>query len=254
MKIKSMLVALALGAASLSASVAVCAAEGHAPHWDYQKGHTGPAHWNELEDGFAGCKLGKTQSPIDIRGAKKAKLAPIGFNYAAGDAEVVNNGHTVQVNLSQGGAIKLADGDYALLQFHFHTPSEEKINGKSYPLVAHFVHKNADGKLAVVAVLFKLGKENAALKPVFDALPAKSGDKAALAGGLDPAAILPAGRSYYAYTGSLTTPPCSEGVQWHVLKDGVTLSAAQLKAFQKLYPMNARPVQALNGRSVQVGG
>jgi carbonic anhydrase len=251
MNIKSTLVALALGAVSLSASVAVCAADGHAPHWDYQKGHTGPAHWNELEDGFAGCKLGKTQSPIDIRGAKKAKLAPIGFNYAAGAAEVVNNGHTIQVNLAEGGAIKLADADYPLLQFHFHTPSEEKINGKNYPLVAHFVHKNADGKLAVVAVLFKLGKENAALKAVFDALPANSGDKLALSGGLDPAAILPAKRGYYAYTGSLTTPPCSEGVLWMVLKQPVPISMDQVGIFSRLYPMNARPIQQADGRLIK---
>lgn len=248
MKFTSMLLAAGLGAAALT----VQANDAH-PHWDYQNtGHSGPAHWGDLEEGFAGCKLGKVQSPIDIRGAKKAKLEPIGFNYAAGPAEVVNNGHTVQVNLAAGGSIKLHNTEYKLLQFHFHTPSEEKVNGQSYPLVAHFVHKNDAGKLAVVAVLFKEGAANGPLKAVFDSLPAKAGETKALDGGLDPAAILPAQRGYYAYRGSLTTPPCSEGVRWQVLKDSVTLSPAQLSAFQKLYPMNARPVQPLNGRALEV--
>ena len=221
------------------------------PHWSY-KGHAGPAHWNELGEGFSGCKLGLQQSPIDIRGAKKAKLEPIGFHYTPGAATVVNNGHTVQVNLAAGGSITLPDGEYQLLQFHFHTPSEEKINGAGFPLVAHFVHKNAEGKLAVVAVLFKKGAPNAALKNVFAHLPAKAEASEELEGGLDPATVLPAGRAYYAYMGSLTTPPCSEGVRWQVLKQSVNLGPAQLAAFQKLYPMNARPIQGLNGRTLEV--
>ncbi|MET3131100.1 carbonic anhydrase [Oxalobacteraceae bacterium GrIS 1.11] len=245
MKLNSILATLGLAAIACAAP----AADQHA-HWGYE-GHGGPDHWSELEDGFSGCKLGQQQSPIDIRGAKTAKLAPIGFEYAAGPATVVNNGHTVQVNLSAGGSITLPDGQYKLLQFHFHTPSEEKINGVAFPLVAHFVHKSAEGKLAVVAVLFEKGAENAALKPVFEQLPAKADDSATLTGGLDPAAILPAQRGYYAYMGSLTTPPCSEGVHWQVLKQSVSLSAAQLASFQKLYPMNARPVQGLNGRKLE---
>ncbi|MDC8759520.1 carbonic anhydrase [Janthinobacterium fluminis] len=245
MKFNSMLVAC-----GLSAVCSVALAEDKPAHWTYQ-GHGGPAHWSELDEGFSGCKLGKQQSPIDIRGARQAKLAPIDFAYAPGGASVVNNGHTVQVNLAEGGAIRLADGDYKLLQFHFHTPSEEKVNGVSYPLVAHFVHKSEAGKLAVVAVLFQKGASNPALRGVFDALPAKANESRELDEGINPEAVLPARRGYYAYVGSLTTPPCSEGVLWHVLKQPVSLSAAQLKSFQKLYPMNARPVQALNGRTVE---
>lgn len=240
---------ISAGMLALMSSVAFA---GEHAHWGYG-GKNGAKHWGDMESGFAACKIGKEQSPIDIKTAqaKPANLEPIGFNYSGGAAEVVNNGHTVQVNLPAGGKINLAGGEYQLLQFHFHTPSEEKINGKPYPLVAHFVHKNADGKLAVVAVLFKQGKENAALKPVFDALPAKEGETVKL-DALNPADVLPAERTYYAFTGSLTTPPCSEGVRWQVLKTPVELSKGQLAAFSKLYKMNARPVQPLNGREVQV--
>lgn len=218
-------------------------------HWEYT-GKTGPSHWGELASDFSSCKTGKQQSPIDIHDARTAKLAPIGFHYEPGTAEVVNNRHTVQVNLPAGGSVTLPSGDYKLLQFHFHTPSEETINGKHYPLVAHLVHKNDAGQLAVVAVLFKQGKENAALKEVFAGLPA-AGDRHPVEGGLDVSAALPARHAYYAYMGSLTTPPCSEGVRWQVLKQPVEISKAQFASFRKLYAMNARPIQPLNGRVVR---
>ncbi|MBJ7313233.1 carbonic anhydrase [Rugamonas sp. CCM 8940] len=219
-------------------------------HWSYS-GHGDPAHWSELQPDFASCKLGKEQSPIDIRDAAKAELPALGFSYAAGRAEVVNNGHTIQVNVGDGNSAKLGGADYKLLQFHFHTPSEEKVNGKAYPLVAHMVHKNAEGKLAVVAVLFSEGKENPLLKKVFAKMPRQADGKAELAEPLNPADLLPAAQGYYAFMGSLTTPPCSEGVRWQVLKQPLEISKDQLATFRKLYPMNARPVQALNGRSLQ---
>jgi carbonic anhydrase len=242
---------LALLALGLMAGSAVVQAHEQSPHWEY-KGKAGATNWGDLQNDFASCKLGKEQSPIDIRGAKKAKLDPIDFEYTAGAAEVVNNGHTIQVNLESGGTIELSDGEYKLLQFHFHTPSEERIDGKRYPLVAHLVHKSADGKLAVVAVLFKLGKENAALKQVFASLPAKEGEKKALEGGIDLTSVLPKERGYYAFKGSLTTPPCSEGVRWQVMKTTSEISGKQLAAFKKLYSMNARPTQPLNGRKLEV--
>lgn len=220
-------------------------------HWEYE-GENGPEHWGDLSHEFETCKTGKEQSPIDIRTAKVGHLEPIGFNYTASAAEIVNNGHTVQVNLADGGTVHLRDGEYKLLQFHFHTPSEERINGKRYPLVAHLVHKNAHGDLAVVAVLFKAGRENAALKQVFASLPAEAGEKHALEGGINLEAVLPEHRGYYAYKGSLTTPPCSEGVRWQVLKHTVQISPQQLYAFKQRYSMNARPVQPLNGRTVEV--
>lgn len=238
---------------SMLCAVSICASAGdhHDAHWTYE-GRNGAEHWGDMQKEFAACKLSKEQSPINIEVAKtqKAKLAPIAFSYAAGAAEIVNNGHTIQVNLPAGGSIKLGQDEYQLLQFHFHTPSEEKINGKNYPLVAHFVHKNGDGKLAVVAVLMKEGKENAALKSVFAGLPAKEGDKTALAM-LNPAEVLPATQAYYSFMGSLTTPPCSDDVRWQVLQQPVEVSKQQIAAFRALYKMNARPVQPLNGRVVQ---
>ena len=221
-----------------------------AHHWTYG-GQTGPSHWGDLDKENAPCKLGKEQSPIDIKGAQKADLEPIVFAYAPSPAEIVNNGHTVQVNVANGGAIRVGAAEYKLVQFHFHAPSEELVNGKAHAMVAHLVHKNADGKLAVVAVEISSGKESAALKPILDAMPAKVGATKAISEGFNVASILPTGRGYYTFTGSLTTPPCSEGVRWYVLKDAVEISAAQLAAFKKLYPMNARPVQPLNGRSLQ---
>lgn len=242
---------LAIAACSLIFSPLV-QADNH-PHWGY-KGHGGASHWAELDESFAACKLGKQQSPINIETAKtkKAELAPLAFAYTASAAEVVNNGHTIQINLPAAGSVGIAGADYKLLQFHFHAPSEEFINGKPYPMVAHLVHKNAEGKLAVVAVLFKRGKENAALKAVFANLPAKEGETKALEAPLNVADFLPKDQAYYAFAGSLTTPPCSEEVRWQVLKTPVELSAAQIATFRKLYPMNARPVQPLNGRTVEV--
>ena len=242
-----------LAAVLVASTVSVAMAEeksGAAPHWTYT-GQMGAIKWGELQKDFATCKLGKKQSPIDIKGAKKGNLPAIAFNYGQSGADVVNNGHTIQVNLATGGDVKVASGGYKLLQFHFHTPSEEQINGKPYSLVAHLVHKSDAGKLAVVAVLFKEGKKNETLEKVFAVMPTKEGSKVELAGGMNVKDLLPAKQSYWAFEGSLTTPPCSEEVQWHVLKDPVEVSKEQLAAFKKLYPMNARPVQPLNGRQLQ---
>ena len=225
------------------------AAEQQPPHWNYQ-GQEGPEHWAQLDPGYETCAIGHAQSPIDIRSAKHATLPKITFHYDTSPAEVVNNGHTVQVNLANAGGIEIEGKPYHLVQFHFHTPSEEHIAGKAFPMVAHFVHQAADGQLAVVAVLFKEGQTNQALAKVFDAMPDKPGEKTALAGTFAPQTILPAQQGYYAFAGSLTTPPCSEHVQWRVLKHPVELSHAQLAHFQHLYAMNARPVQPLYGREV----
>lgn len=219
-----------------------------APHWTYGE----EREWGELAPAYAECKIGKTQSPIDIQTklVQKANLTSIKIAYKAAPAEVVNNGHTIQVNLTDAGTATVPSGEYQLLQFHFHTPSEEKINGKNFPLVAHLVHKNAGGKLAVIAVLFKEGKENSALTSIFATMTEKEG-KAALPVNFDAASLLPSDLGYYAFTGSLTTPPCSEGVAWQVLSTPVEISKAQIAAFHKIYKHNARPVQPLNGRIVQ---
>ncbi len=229
------------------------AAQGNAqaPHWEYA-GHHGPAHWGEMHKDFETCGLGKHQSPIDIRTAeKKADLPELAFDYTASPLKIVNNGHTVQINIGDGGGVKIGDHAYKLAQFHFHTPSEERIKGKPADMVAHLVHKDEAGKLAVVAVLIKQGKENAALKAVFENMPVGAGPVHAVEGlNINVANLLPAKRGYYHFEGSLTTPPCSEGVSWYVLSMPVEASAAQIKTFQKLYKHNARPVQPLNDRAV----
>jgi carbonic anhydrase len=221
-------------------------------HWQYGKGHAGPAHWSELSPDFATCGIGKQQSPINIVDAQKAQLPEIQFAYRPSRPKIANNGHTIQVALPPGNSITVGDHKYELIQFHFHAPSEEAISGKRAPLVAHFVHKDADGKLAVIGVLFDVGAQNAALTPVFGNMPPRAGNEVALDNvQLDPNAVLPGKRGYYEFQGSLTTPPCSEGVRWFVLQQRSTVSQAQLDAFKKLYPDNARPLQPLNGRQVR---
>jgi carbonic anhydrase len=246
MKPKLLIAAIAM---ALSASSTLAA---DAPHWTYQ-GANGAKQWGNLEEDFATCKLGKRQSPIDIetRNVKAAKADPIKLSYTSTEAEIANTGHTIQVTPADGGSVTIDGEVYKLVQFHFHTPSEEKINGRQYAMVAHFVHKNAEGKLAVVAVLFNAGKENQALQPVFADLPAKNGEKRPLTGPINASDLMPADHASFSFVGSLTTPPCSEDVRWIVMKAPMTISAQQLKAFKTLYPMNARPTQPLNGRVVQ---
>lgn len=231
-------------------SVLSFAAVADAPHWTYEGAH-GPAHWNTLAPDFKECSLGHAQSPIDIRGAKIDKNAPeLVFHYEAQPLRIINNGHTVQVN-EVAGTLDIGGHVYKLAQFHFHTPSEERIQGRAYDMVAHLVHKDDAGKLAVVAVLFKAGQENPALTPVLTNMPVATGPEH-LVDSLryNAADLLPAAHGYYHFMGSLTTPPCSEGVSWYVLKTPVTVSATQLKQLHRLYNHNNRPVQALNGRDV----
>jgi carbonic anhydrase len=247
---KSRILLRSVPLAAFLAAAPARAAEGP-PHWSYTE-HGGAAKWGKLSPDYATCGVGKLQSPIDIKGAKKADLPPIEVAYRPGAVKVLNNGHTIQVAVPPGGTITVGGHLYELQQFHFHSPSEEAIAGKRLPLVAHFVHKDAEGKLAVIAVLFDVGAESAALKPVFTSLPQKPETDATIADAtFDPAAVLPAKLGYYTFEGSLTTPPCSEGVRWFVLQRHATVSKAQLAAFKKLYPANARPLQPTNGRPIQ---
>ncbi|WKL55154.1 carbonic anhydrase family protein [Pseudomonas kielensis] len=220
--------------------------------WGYTA-PSGPESWSELKSEYRLCTSGKEQSPIDIHDTVQAGVEPPTFTYRPSTATVLNNGHTIQVSPQEPGGITLASGAYSLVQMHFHTPSEEKIQGRSYPLNAHLVHRNTAGELAVVALLFEEGAHNPTLEPILTAMPKSAGGTATL-DTLNIADLLPATHNTYSYLGSLTTPPCTEGVRWHVLTTAVQISRVQLEAFQALYPMNARPVQPLNGRSVQVDG
>ena len=239
---------------TLLAAVAFCTAsslraEGH--HWSYG-GHTGPAAWAALDHDFAACKLGHAQSPIDIRSATPADLPPIVFDYKPSPLRVIDNGHTVQVNYAPGSSISVGGVRYELLQFHFHRPSEEKIHGKSHAMVAHLVHKNSEGKLAVVAVLLDKGGANLpTIETIWSNVPKEKAKEAALDVTVDAATLLPSEKGYYAFQGSLTTPPCSEEVRWLVLKHPVRIANSEIVAFGKVYSMNARPTQPLNDRLVE---
>jgi carbonic anhydrase len=251
---------LALGgcAACLSAGVAAAAPQsGHGgqgassgpAHWSYA-GDSGPAHWGELQPDFKVCQLGLEQTPIDLDGAIKGAPGSIAFDYKPLPLRILNNGHTIQVNAEAGCACTIAGTRYELSQFHFHHPSEHLLAGKPFDLECHFVHKSAAGALAVVGVFIRPGARNAALAPLFDAMPAKEGPELRAAGTIDPAALLPSSASYFRYMGSLTTPPCSEGLTWTVYREPIEASPEQIRQFATLFANNARPVQKRNRRFV----
>jgi carbonic anhydrase len=225
----------------------------HEKHWGYM-GDTGPSHWSELNKKFNMCSEGNQQSPINVVPSKENKLAALDLQYKTGSTGIIDNGHTIQVNIKDGSVLKLDGADYKLKQFHFHVPSENNINGKAYPLEAHFVHATDDGKLAVVAVMFEEGEENPILAKAWSKLSdLKVGEEAKC--GLssdDVKALMPKNKDYYKFMGSLTTPPCSENVKWHVYKTPLTVSKAQVNKFftQFSFPNN-RPVQPTNKREIQ---
>jgi len=225
-------------------------AQEHAAHWSYG-GRTGPDHWSDLDKAFSTCQIGHHQSPIDIRAPKPADLPPIQFAYVRTPLHIVNNGHTIQVNYAPGSFITVGDKRYQLTQFHFHHPSEERINGKGFEMVAHLVHAMPNGALAVVAVLFDSGPENPVIASLWQHLPTHEGPEQKLDEvQIDVTGLLPQDRGYYTFTGSLTTPPCTEDVTWFVLKTPERISTSQADAFGKIYPRDARPIQPLNGREV----
>jgi carbonic anhydrase len=220
-----------------------------APHWEYE-GASGAAKWGSLDKSFQLCEGGQAQSPFDIKPSIDADLPSIEFSYSPFSPKIVNNGHTIQVNVPAGSSITVGADTYQLLQFHFHTPSEYQIGGKAYPLEVHFVHKRTDGALGVVGVMFEEGTANAELEKIWKNMPATAGEKDASDVTLDVTTLLPTDQLYYRFMGSLTTPPCSEGVNWHMMQQPITASKEQIKAFQKLFPMNARPLQPANNRLI----
>ena len=224
----------------------------HEAHWNYAGDTAGqPPAWGRLKPEFATCSSGKRQSPIDIRDGIRVDLEPVRFDYKPSAFRVLDNGHTVQVNVGPGNAIEVSGRRFELVQFHFHRPSEERIAGRQFEMVVHLVHKDLDGRLAVVAVLLDRGPAQPIVQTVWNNLPLEKGDEVAARGLLNVAELLPAERSYYTYMGSLTTPPCSEGVLWMVLKAPVAVSADQIGIFARLYPMNARPIQSASGRLIK---
>ena len=234
----------------MTSSIALSASS-HQSHWGYT-GHEGPDNWGTLSEKYTMCSKGKNQSPINITSSLDANLDAIDFNYKTSPVKILNNGHTVQVNIDKGSYIKLGESRYELIQYHFHTPSENNIEGESFPLEAHFVHADKDGNLAVVGVMFKEGKENKQLSELWGKMPMKAGKNHSLTTeAKDINKLLPNSKEYYRFNGSLTTPPCSEGVKWMVLAKPLTISKEQVKKFSHaVHGHNNRPIQDINARVI----
>jgi carbonic anhydrase len=245
--------AAALAAAQQGHGGATPAEHNGEVHWAYE-GVNGPQSWGQLKPEFNVCAIGKRQSPINIEdnATLQGPAEPIGFVYTPSNGTVINNGHTIQVDVQGDNSITVRGSNYRLLQFHFHTPSEEQVNFKRYAMVAHLVHKNAEGQLAVVAVLLEPGASNTLLDKVWTYMPLDTEDRVRMPQDmLNMNELLPKDQRYYQFMGSLTTPPCTEGVLWMVLKSPVQMSRNQYRMFTQLYPNNARPVQPVNGRPVR---
>ena len=218
-----------------------------AAHWTYE-GEGGPETWGDLSADFRACSLGLEQTPIDLKGTITAQTGLVEASFQPMPLTILNNGHTIQVNCAPGSRTMISGEAFELLQFHFHHPSEHLLAGRAFDLELHFVHKSAKGQLAVLGIFIRPGQENAALAPIWAAMPKEAGEPQQAGTNIDPAALLPVDRKYFRYKGSLTTPPCSEGVLWTVFRDPIEASSDQIRQFAELFPVNARPVQPLNSR------
>jgi carbonic anhydrase len=226
-------------------------AHAESAHWGYE-GKTGPQSWGDLG---GSCRSGKGQSPIDISrvgqtAAKPKSLPNLLFRWKQSKAEVINNGHTLQVNVERGNETRVGSDRYELSQFHFHIPSEHRFDGRNAPMEVHFVHRGSNGKQLVVGMMIQVAGKNEPLAPVFLKPPRTTSMRRQLP--IDLSKIAPVGHAYYSYEGSLTTPPCSEGVHWVLLKESISISSNQYKVFKTMFGNNARPPQPLNGREVAV--
>jgi carbonic anhydrase len=231
----------------LACPVCATAARADSAHWSYE-GHGGPEHWGELEKGFQACAVGTQQSPINLQGAVRAETSGPALSWKSAPFKVVNNGHTIQLDaVGDAGGAEMNGKRYALRQFHFHAPSEHAVNGQRTAMEAHFVHAAEDGGLLVVGVFMVPGAKNDAFATLMAAAP-KTAGSAPLSAPLDPTALLPRDRRLYRYEGSLTTPPCSEVVDWNVFAAPVSVAEGDIATFRAIFPMNARPLQAVNRR------
>ena len=225
--------------------------------WSYE-GETGPDNWGSLKEDYVLCSEGTKQSPIDINSVLVSDVDNIEFNYSSSDLNILNNGHTVQINYDKGSSITIADKEYQLLQFHFHAPSEHAIDGDLADAEAHFVHayETDDGEteLAVIGVMIYEGEENSAFEDVIANLPEHAGDESSTEASVNAEDLLPGSKQVYRYTGSLTTPPCSEGVNWNVMAAPIEMSSEQLDTLGKVLHDNNRPLQDLNEREVHFDG
>ena len=223
----------------------------HAAEWGYE-GAGAPEHWGDLSPDYHLAKDGREQSPIDVHATATAALPALEFDYRPALIRMVYNGHSVQENEDGDSHLTVEGKRYKLEQFHFHSPSEHTVDGKSFAMELHFVHEGEDGEVAVVSVLIDEGAHNAAFDAMWADLPDRDDPKENSSKRIGVAELLPKDRRYYAYRGSFTTPPCTEGVRWFVMQQPVQLSNAQIATFRKVIYHNNRPVQPLNGRAVTV--
>ncbi len=221
----------------------------HGMHWGYE-GDSGPEHWGALSPKFKACSEGKSQSPIDISGDLKGSDDKLVMHYSKTKINILNNGHSIKVNYDKGSYVTVNGEKYNLVQFHFHGPSEHTVNGKHSAMEMHLVHQSKKGGYAVVGALIEKGDENSAFSGMWNNLPEEAGDKESLKATVNVEDLLPHRKAFYRYTGSFTTPPCTEGVKWFVMKDKVLLSGSQLEAFSEIMHGDNRPVQPLNGRVI----
>jgi carbonic anhydrase len=214
--------------------------------WDYSE-KNGPENWYKLSSKFKLCDKGTNQSPINVVGGIDIKLPELLFTYKSSGYEVLNNAHTIQVNMKPGSLLELDEDKYQLIQMHFHTNAEHRLSGRTYPMELHFVHLNDKNEYAIVAVLFNIARAHPFLQEIIEAAPRKIGTNPLVnaINGLD---FLPSSKSYYTYSGSLTTPPCTEGVRWIVMTKPITASRKQVKFLRSLMGKNNRPIQPINGR------
>lgn len=249
----SAIVALTAATATACTATASASPDGksqEAPHWSYE-GATGPEHWASLSEDFEGCEKGHGQSPVDLTEDVAVETdTPVTVHYRPVTAELVNNGHTVQANVSAGSSIVVDGTTYQLRQFHFHLPSEHTENGEHTAMEMHFVHEDGKGELAVLGVLMKAAKGHSAFTDLWKHLPAEEGGRSHITKPVDLTRFLPGDRDQYRYEGSLTTPPCTEGVKWTVLEDQVRVTPRQVAAYRELFPKSNRPIQPRNDREV----
>ncbi len=225
---------------------------GEGSDWSYH-GENGPEHWGDLKPGYIMCKIGKNQSPVDIKRVVEAELKELEIHYKPGAYAVKNLDKTVKVFYESGSYVVIDGIKFELKQFHFHSPSEHTINGKHYPFEVHLVHADEDGNLAVIGILFKEGKENPVIKEIWKHVPSEPGKEAKLPEKINAYDLLPKDKKYYRYSGSLTTPPCTEGVRWIVMVHKAELSKEQIEKFRKLTGGDTnRPVQPLNARVILI--
>lgn len=212
------------------------------------EGAIGPSNWARLSPEYGTCATGVEQSPVDIPATAPTNEAGLDPSYRPTELAVTNTGHSLQTDYEPGSFLEAEGSSYELQQFHFHNPSEHTVDGNATPLELHLVHENSQGEAAVVSVLLVEGETNEALAPVFENLPAEEGEAPVPGASVDAAGFLPQQTSYWRYDGSLTTPPCTEGVKWFVMTEPVEVSSEQIAAHNAIYSGNARPTQPLNAR------